>query len=178
MSKIVDFFTEEGTDHRERTHAGLIAMTDAGFEGCHDHIQWLFPLHEKSYHSKEEVPVLTTEDVKQLFNSREASLVMQRGYARFMKFLGLNSTSDEDNRKRAQWCTDSNHNLLRITRAIRSLRFFGCVSNAILLHSRATTAAGARKIDPNTFAYWDDALNKPMWESMTARFLKDREIRV
>lgn len=167
MSKVTDFFINEGTDHKGRTHADLVNFTDAEFEACHDHIQWMFPLHERSYHAKsDEIPILTEEDIDILLLSHKASEAMRKGFKRFIKFLLSSDT----------WCQNGNHNLLRITRVIRSLRLFGKDDIAKRMHEQVTLAGKAYDLDPVTFKYWDDALKQPLMHSMTKRFLDEKRI--
>jgi len=173
MSAITDFFIRDGEDHRSRTLDNILEMSDYQIEASHDSIQWMFPLHERSYHSTT-APVLTAEDIGELQNSYKAKINMGKMFDRICKFLGLGE--HRDTRKQDAWCHAGNHNLLRVTRIIRSLRLFGLNSQATYMHYLASDAAKNRGIPDITFKYWDDALNEDLDHSMTARFLDDKRI--
>ena len=122
MSKLVDFFVSGGTDHEGRTLDNILVASDGALEASHDYIQWMFPLHEKSFHSTH-AEVLNGDDINVLTTSDVARDNMLKSYNRICKFFGV--CDYYDTRKHAQWCYRGNHNLLRATRIIRSLRLFG-----------------------------------------------------
>ena len=115
--KVLTFLEGHGADAAGRTLADVRAMGDDAIEGRHDFIQWLFPLAEPS-RAVPGSPVLGAGEIAAIRASdaaREALAANARWYARF---LGDNG----------HWLAPRDHNHLRISRAIRSLR---------LLHSDA-----------------------------------------
>ena len=171
MSQIVDFFKEIGTDHAGRTLSQLLKFTDGQLEASHDSIQWLMPLHERSYHSKT-APVLTQEDVSALQDPKIQENML-KVLKRFQHFLGIDSF---DMIKQARWCYDGNHNLLRVTRAIRSLRLFGLEKEAKELYNMVLVTAMNNGVNNETIGFWYDALKAPLFSSMTRRFLEMKKI--
>jgi hypothetical protein len=158
-----------GKDTKGRSLNDMLAQTDPKFEASHDFIQWIFPLHEKSLHSVG-TPVLTPEDIETLKTSKVAVANMKRAYARFKNFLGI------DIEKPYRWARTGDHNLLRITRAIRSLRLFGLNKEAKELHGKAIEIAKRFMVSPTTFEFWNKALNDDLGKSMTKRFLMEKKI--
>lgn len=80
-------------------------------ESCHDYIQWVFPLDQESG-SVPNAPILTTEDIKEIKSSPIAISNLKQSADWFFQFLCRND----------QWLCMTNHNHLRITRLIKSLR--------------------------------------------------------
>tara|TARA_Y100000310_G_scaffold345019_1_gene461222 strand:+ start:8069 stop:8602 length:534 start_codon:yes stop_codon:yes gene_type:complete len=175
MSDITEFF-KGGMDFRGRTLLSMQMMDHAEMEACHDHIQWMFPLHEKSFHSKHD-PILTGNDISELRNSEAAKFRMETSLTKFKSFLGIaNDFTDEKKDRQRQWCQAGNHNLLRITRVIRSLRLFGLDKEAIDFHAKVTRIGSQNNLPDNTFDYWNDALLNDVTDSMTKRFLAEKRI--
>jgi|ETNvirnome_2_130_1030620.scaffolds.fasta_scaffold30262_1 hypothetical protein len=173
MSSITEFFIDDGWDHQGRTLEEMLKWPDSSLEAVHDFIQWAFPLHEKSYHSLVS-PVLTEEDIQILQSSPEARQNMLKAYLRICKFLGLGLHEDEDRQK--WWCHKGNHNNLRITRIIRSLRLFGLEDTAKDFCGYLEELDDKFVIDDNTWKYWERAMNEDVMESMSRKFLDDRRI--
>jgi hypothetical protein len=170
MTNIIAFYTG-GADNKGRTLDDMIALNDPKMEAGHDFIQWMFPLHEKSLHSVN-TPVLTQEDIDALKASPVAKANMLRAFARFKDFLGV----DGDERKFTRWARTGDHNLLRITRVIRSLRLFGFDKEAKDFHSKVTAAAKRFMVTPVTVEFWNKALNDDLGKSMTKKFLQSKRI--
>jgi len=150
----------------------MLEMTNEELEAAHDVIQWMFPLHERSYHSLN-TPVLTEADIELLSKSVDAQINIIKFYNRMLDFL-----LGENGENVKKWCFEGNHNLLRITRIIRSLRLFGLEELAkdfYIVMNRIGVEEGLPK---KTFEYWDAAMFEDKMSSMTDRFLKDREIRL
>lgn len=111
MSNITDFF--DGSlkikfgiepDILELTAQELIEKDDFYFEGCHNHMQWLFPTVQKSEYNPD-APILTKEDAEKLIFSD----VYIAGIKRFIQFLKQANLSY------------FNHNFLRISRMLQSI---------------------------------------------------------
>ncbi len=86
-------------------------MGDEDIEQVHDFIQWLFPLDAPSGANRR-APVLSAEDVKAIHASGLAQIALAAGTDRMAAFYQRNS----------HWLVDHDHNHLRITRIIKSLR--------------------------------------------------------
>ncbi|MDI1327257.1 MAG: opioid growth factor receptor-related protein [Brevundimonas sp.] len=108
---ITAFLEGEGRDARGRTLFDVLAMDNAALESHHDFIQWLFPLREPS-RAVPDAPVLTDADVETIRESGMAQIALAAATDRMDAFY--RATHD--------WLMPNDHNHLRITRIIRSLR--------------------------------------------------------
>jgi hypothetical protein len=112
MSGAITAFLEgEGPDARGRSLFDVLAMDNAALERNHDFIQWLFPLREPS-RAVPDAPVLTDADVEAIRESGMAQYALAAATDRMDAFY--RTTHD--------WLMPNDHNHLRITRIIRSLR--------------------------------------------------------
>lgn len=105
------FLEGEGRDARGRSIFDVLAFDAAALEQTHDFIQWLFPLAEPS-HAVPDAPVLTADEVAAIRESTLAECALAAATDRMSAFY----------RGSSHWLVASDHNHLRITRIIRSLR--------------------------------------------------------
>lgn len=108
---MVAFLNKAGPDGAGRSLDDVLAMADTEIEQRHDFIQWLFPLPEPS-RAVPGSPVLTQADQTAISASGTALASLAAGAARMFQFY-----ADTDD-----WLAPHDHNHLRITRIIRSLR--------------------------------------------------------
>jgi len=163
---ILGFLENSIPDYKDRYHQEILNFTDAELEKCHDQVQWMFPLHEASNFA-EVYPILTPPVVAACRASFVVKRSMQLAATRMEKFyrLGLNNST-------IHWIWTANkhdrpnHNLLRITRIIRSLRFMGLEDEAKQFHDSAAKIAKQHGLGDKTFEYWSKALNDNVWESL------------
>ena len=109
---LIKFLSGRGTDHAGRTYQDVLDQDDQWLEYTHDWVQWCFPLFESSQ-SVMNAPVLESMDeVKLIQESAKSQETMRLGLVRFAEFL-----RDGD-----QWLRYHDHNHLRITRVIKSVK--------------------------------------------------------
>lgn len=108
---VLAFLQGVGADARGRTLFDVLGFSDDSLERTHDYIQWLFPLTEPSQ-AVPDSPVLSDADVEAIRNSSMALVALSASADRMMAFY--NRTN--------HWMGPADHNHLRITRIIRSLR--------------------------------------------------------
>lgn len=161
---IINFLLGKGTDHEGRTLKDILEFPDEEIEQCHDHIQWIFPLHEKSKFANT-YPVLTPPVVQLARKSNKIKNNLIKTKNRMEQFLGIGNYNSE--KKQMLWCQLENHNLLRITRIIRSLRIFGLEEEAKDFYNNVVEVGKKYYLPQNTFVYWERALNEDVWESLT-----------
>ncbi len=136
MSHLTDFYSLKAPDTQGRMLGDILKWSDDAWECHHDYIQWLFPLDQPSGFNPN-APLLTEADRAAFRASAKLQLVLRRGsLARFLAFLGLFSEDDvvirpgdNFNNRRALWAYP-NHNWLRITRVLKSLRLLGLEADA------------------------------------------------
>ena len=108
---IVGFLEGKTPDHRGRMLSTLWRQSDDDAEHNHDFIQWMFPLDEPSQ-VVSSAPVLGDFDIDEIRESQLAIENLDKSVSWFLGFLERND----------HWITNYDHNHLRITRAIKSLR--------------------------------------------------------
>jgi hypothetical protein len=171
-SPIIQFYGGADPDDRGRYLDDIQKWTDDQLESVHDFIQWMFPLREPSGVNLT-APVLDAATIKE-FRSRTALQEKLRlSFTRMLKFYGLEidgAGSSISVKKAANfherakvWLHPHNHNHLRITRIITSLRLLG-----LEIEARAffDSLAGiyyshtSPRISAETFRYWQSAVEE------------------
>ena len=108
---VVRFLEGLTTDGRGRQITEILDQDNWFWENTHDFIQWLFPLNEVS-RAVGNSPVLTDEEILLIRESESARGGLLASVDRYKVFL-LKTTA---------WRAAHDHNHLRITRVIKSLR--------------------------------------------------------
>ena len=148
MIEIVGFLEGKTPDHRGRILAVLLQQTDHQAEATHDYIQWLFPLDEPS-RSVNGAPVLTKLDIDEIKESSLAQGNLAKSASWFLGFLERNQ----------HWVTKYDHNHLRITRVIKSLRLFASDKAVDEFKDKVFGYLGddLNLIDPKARSFWNSA---------------------
>jgi hypothetical protein len=148
----------------------MLQMSDSQLEWTHDFIQTMFPLPEASNH-EHDVPLLTQCDVTVLRASPVAQHNMLAALKRMSNFYGVPPFADPHYIGIPPfWAQESrNHNHKRITRIIKSLRFFGLSHQASEFYSGVCAVVDAVAglsedggVTYETRAFWKDALEGPL----------------
>lgn len=166
---ILDFYQGspiylEGPNGRSRaTLEEIWNYDDNTLEGNHKFIQWLFPLEEESDFNPG--AAMTNAEVKKAFRQDPGlQEKMRKSFAVMLKFYGLTETGLAPNfNERAQvWLNRGNHNYLRITRILTSLRLHGCEAEAKRFFSLLEKVyhTHSSQIGAETFGYWQSAAQK------------------
>ena len=108
---LVNFLNGTGQDHQGRYLRDIWDFNDKAIEQTHDFIQCMFPLTEKSM-SVPGVPTLSAEDIEAIRTSEVARANLEKSAQWYLGFLQRNE----------HWIKAYDHNHLRITRVIKSLR--------------------------------------------------------
>jgi hypothetical protein len=163
-SAIVRFYRGDGTDARGRTLDEILEWDDDRLEAVHDYIQWLFPLDEPSRFNRD-APLLTGAD-RRAFRQQPLAANLHRALERMLTFYGfaINRTARSPRIVRSarwherapEWLQASNHNLLRLTRMIRSLALLGEAELATALYDALRQECEGR-VSAVTIEYWKEA---------------------
>jgi len=147
MNKIYDFLTG-GVDHAGRTHAFICDQPDEWIESTHDFIRWLFPIADERSRGAS-IPDLTDEEVEMIKQSEEAQKAMLLSASRMRRFWSKNQ----------HWVTEHDHNHLRITRCIKSLRLLVGDEEAQKMKVWISSVLGpnAKLISKSSLKYWKEA---------------------
>lgn len=145
--RIVAFYEGSGRDDRGRSLDDVLSFDDAALEYTHDFVQWLFPLRERSG-ANPTAPRLDDAAVAAFHERPELRANLQRAYDRMLAFY----------RSSDQWLTPGNHNHLRLTRMMISLRTLGLAADARELYDYVTGVAAQRGgVTNETLRYWREA---------------------
>lgn len=132
---------------------GVLQFDFETFERKHDYIQWLFPTDETSKFLPN-APVLTPEMAEVARGDSQICGNMRRAFNVFLSFLGLEQKTPSSSsgsvanitrktgkafteRRAVCWvvnCGQGNHNWLRISRVLKSLRLLGLKADAEALY--------------------------------------------
>ncbi|WP_460449338.1 opioid growth factor receptor-related protein [Alsobacter sp. SYSU BS001988] len=147
--RLHEFLSGSGRDARGRTVADVLAMGPAGLEASHDYIQWLFPLPTASM-AQPSSPVLDAAQIAAIRADEAALSHLRAGAALMRRFY---ETQDH-------WLTGYDHNHLRITRIVSSLRLLAGEDDAraFLAAVEARCRAAGDPVNPRSRRYWADAL--------------------
>ena len=104
------------------TFSDVMQLDREQLESCHSYIQWLFPLREPSAFNPD-APLVTQTTIDQY--AEKYSIIAPKIDRAF--WLMHQFYFDD---KQYSWITPNDHNYLRITRIIKSLRIFQLYFNA------------------------------------------------
>jgi opioid growth factor receptor-like protein len=134
-SRILEFYRHSKPDFEGRMLSEYWEWNDQTLESVHDFIQWMFPLDEPSAFNPD-APLLTAEDRVAFAKDPRLQNAVWQSLQCFLAFLGLEITPDGSvgrrsnfNQRLSIW-RSLNHNWLRITRVLKSLRLLGMDNEA------------------------------------------------
>ena len=145
-SQLCDFQICKGTDHAGRYLEDIWAFDDKAIEQTHDFIQWMFPLTEKSL-SVPGVPTLSATDIEAICTSNVARANLEQSANWYLGFLKRNN----------HWIKPYDHNHLRITRVIKSVRLLTGNLIADAAKEKIFIILGERisVIQPKAVTFWN-----------------------
>lgn len=146
---VVGFLHGTDKDVSDRSLDDVLNNNDEWLEAEHNYIQWLFPLLEESQ-QVHDAPVLTEEDVAVIKTSEQAIANQKRAVERMLQFY-----KDSDH-----WLTQMDHNHLRITRMLKSVRLLQSSDAAEEIYNTLLEQVhqAGDPIDSKNIAYWTDAV--------------------
>jgi hypothetical protein len=162
-SPIVEFYRLRKTDSEGRMLEEIWQWDHDRLEQCHDFIQWMFPLDEPSSFNSD-APILTEADCAAFAVDSALLSAMRRSVSVVLDFLGLEIRDDKTvvkashfDRRLALW-KYTNHNWLRITRMLKSLRLIGLESEVQEIWKRLRQLHDEDGyVSDRSFRYWKDA---------------------
>lgn len=170
-SRIVDFYRDEIGNTNGNRRLEILGWSDGALEMDHDYIQWLFPSNEASNFNCD-APTLTQEEAAIFQADPELQEKVRESFVRILKFFEFElSERLVDDRgwqygvKPKQeiplWLRAFNHNMLRATRVIKSLRLCGLNQEAAAFFKCLEGFQNC--VSGNTFEYWRAAAQDPLW---------------
>lgn len=138
------------------TFTDVMTFDDEKLEECHGYVQWLFPVREPSAYIKN-APLVTERTMVDFVEFQSVVTArMKWAFLRMLQFYFHGQGLDK-------WVTPRNHNFLRITRILKSLRLFGLeeeekhLYNDYLLSLLRDNEEARNIIGPVTVQFWQDA---------------------
>ncbi|KAI0104717.1 hypothetical protein GGR51DRAFT_521818 [Nemania sp. FL0031] len=173
MRRFINFYDPvvKGTDERGRKLDGILAWSDDRLETQHNYIQTVFPLPEQSGFSFF-APVVDEETMLIFAQSPELKANLLRALKRMLAFYGFDAEDSEDPRSQltitpkqdcergfSRWLVPRDHNHLRITRIIRSLRVLGLEAAAKDFYNAFIEVNKTQdKISSTSISFWTRAM--------------------
>ncbi|KAI0439145.1 hypothetical protein F4803DRAFT_64011 [Xylaria telfairii] len=180
MRRLVKFFdpTAKGRDSYGRTLDEILEWSDNELERQHNYIQTVFPLPEESVFSFS-APVVDEETMLVFIQSSALKTNLLRSLKRMLEFYGFDAEDKEGLEFRltitpkedckpgfSRWVKRIDHNHLRITRIIRSLRILGLEGAAKDFYDALLEVHKARGIiSSNSIGFWTRALENQLCDA-------------
>lgn len=141
-----------GRDGRGRRVTEVLNFSNEELEYTHDFIQWLFPLRTRSG-AQPNAPILTPSEIDAIRSDPRAVGAIRQAADRMLRFY-----CETDS-----WLSVQDHNHLRITRILHSLRLLIGLEAAqrfradiLFLHE-----AAGRPINARSLRFWEEAMLNP-----------------
>jgi opioid growth factor receptor-like protein len=166
--RIVAFYEGSAPDDRGRFLDDVLQFDDAQLETVHDFIQWLFPLPERSG-ANPSAPILDAAAIGQFHRRPELRAALRRSLGRMLEFYGFECIGAAIAKSASfpgtsGWLHPANHNHLRLTRILRSLRVLGETQAARALFEALSViydeerGSGRNSISQRSFQFWTKAV--------------------
>ena len=148
MTAIISFLEGRGVDDAGRLIGDVWRFDEGDLERGHDFIQWLFPLPEPSL-AVPGSPILSEAEVAAVRASPAAQEALIRSAKIMAQFYETND----------HWLRPRNHNHLRITRIIKSLRLLvdDAAADQFREHILAKVTDRQAAVGSDTWRYWSKA---------------------
>jgi len=139
------------------------AFDDATKEAKHDFIQWLFPI--KSIGMNPSAPPTNAATINAFKSDKALQEKMRKSFEVMLEFYGLEygflgriKQASNFSTQAQNWLNPGNHNFLRITRILTSLRLHGLETEAKAFFKvlQEIYKAYPNQISPETFSYWQN----------------------
>ena len=166
---LLRFYRLEDADVRGRTLADIWSWDASRLEAVHDYIQWLFPLREPSAFNPL-APILTEATIEAFRADPHLRQRLRRSLMTMLGFYGLTLASGPEGAPRIEpaadfaarsrdWLHAGNHNHLRLTRILTSLRLLGLDAESRALFACLTEIAREhpQAVSATTLTYWRNA---------------------
>jgi hypothetical protein len=171
---LVSFYSPNlrAPDPNNRTLAQILAWPDSDLEHHHDYIQTLFPLPEPSPFNPY-APTIDKPTFDHFRSDPSLRAQLRKALVRMLTFYGFQFSPDGTmkivpgvnfHHAAKNWVMRFNHNHLRITRIIRSLRVLGLEGEAEALFE-AVKGVGERsgRIGGRSLEFWGRAAERPLF---------------
>ena len=142
------FLTNQGSDFKGRTLDEIWSYSDNEIEGTHDFVQLVFPTNKPSQATFNKLYLDNEILIDKLKNSSEVTKNIMKSACWYLSFLERNDA----------WQKGYDHNQLRITRVIESLRLLVSDESADeFFKAILRLVKDPTILNPTTMKFWEDA---------------------
>lgn len=144
-SRLVAFLEGSGTDSQGRGLSDIWQFDDDAIDFTHDFIQWMFPLREASG-SNFTAPTLLASEIETIRSSLQCLRNLEESTKWMLSFFNRTEV----------FFYYTNHNHLRVTRIIKSLRLLhsDLLADKFKQEVLDMVQSRAARINPVTVAFW------------------------
>lgn len=155
---IFKFLSGEEPDKYGRNIREIWGYDEKLLERSHDYIQRLFPTNEESIFEK--APVIDLKKDKRKIENIMIKENMKKSLEIMLNFYGFEykNTIQPKSDAKFKWISKKNHNYLRITRILTSLRIFGLEKEAKDFYNALINLSKEKDIDEISLKYWKEAM--------------------
>jgi len=169
MSRLTEFYRGRAMLPTGETIDEVLSWDAALLERRHDYIQWLFPLQTASAYNPD-APLLDTPTIVEFRGDPELRKKLVKAFRTMLAFYGFAcddkdrseptvTTSPAFEQVSRSWLKAGNHNLLRITRILASLRVLGLGQYAnALFDCLESLRVQFGPVIGSSFQYWQQAV--------------------
>ncbi|TAQ85388.1 hypothetical protein B7494_g6285 [Chlorociboria aeruginascens] len=168
---LVAFYEGSSPDYKGRYLTDILTWSHGQLEASHNYIQTLFPLPESSMVNL--AAPLVNEEVFNAFRDRlDLRERLRDSLGRMLWFYGLELVSEDGAPEvipgikfptsTSTWRKRYDHNHLRITRIIRSLRVLGLEEEALAFYHGLLEHKGVGRVSATSLMYWQRAALRPL----------------
>ncbi|KAF7943673.1 uncharacterized protein EAE97_005744 [Botrytis byssoidea] len=178
-SRLVSFYRNKTPDNAGRLLSHIMSWDYEKLEDVHDYIQWLFPLPEESMFSG---APLIDENVFNAFHAFNSSTELQchlkDSLIKMLDFYGFKFADDLDGNglpviikssnfyeRCSNWLIRRDHNHLRISRILRSLRVLGLEAEAAAFYKALSDIVyngHSQVVSSQSAEFWRRAAERPL----------------
>ncbi|KAF7960726.1 hypothetical protein EAE96_000399 [Botrytis aclada] len=178
-SRLVSFYRNKTPDNAGRLLWHIMSWDYEKLEDTHDYIQWFFPLPEESMFSG---APLVDENVFNAFHAFNSSTELQRNlknsFVKMLDFYGFKFAKDLDGNglpvivkssnfyeRCSNWLIRRDHNHLRISRILRSLRVLGLEAEAAAFYKALSDIVyngHGQVVSSQSAEFWRRAAERPL----------------
>ena len=172
----------QAKDTRGRTLTQILSWKDDQLEYCHDYIQLLFPLPEGSPFNLS-APIIDRTTFNAFRTRNDLQSQLRLSLECMLHFYGFSFSRNHDHnagsdpslrsskvvkspqfdRASRNWVKKFNHNHLRITRVLRSLRVLGLEEEAKGVFKALQGVFEEGKISDKSMMFWTRAVKRPLY---------------
>jgi Opioid growth factor receptor (OGFr) conserved region len=169
-SSLVAFYAGQMPDSEGRRIEDIWSWDYERLEYVHDYIQWLFPLNEPSAFNMK-APILDDQTIQAFKTNPDLRVRLIKSFKLMLKFYGLRCIdqsktniaivrSEEYSERKVNWIRRGNHNYLRLTRILLSLKTLGLGDHAVALFESLEEIykEESTHIGSTTYLYWKRAV--------------------